>query len=127
MVAISPLPGAPEAVEGIVNVRGEIVPVYDVRKRFGLPARAIDPAEHLVVLTSRDRPAAIRVDVAESLEKLDAASFTPTSSLPASAKTRHVAGVAATPDGVIVIHDFDAFLSPVESTQLADALTSARG
>jgi purine-binding chemotaxis protein CheW len=67
MVAISPLPGAPEAVEGIVNVRGEIVPVYDVRKRFGLPARAIDPAEHLVVLTCRDRAAAIRVGVAESL------------------------------------------------------------
>ncbi len=40
MVAITPLPGAPEAIQGIINLRGKTTPVIDLRRRFGLPARA---------------------------------------------------------------------------------------
>lgn len=127
MVAISALPGAPDAVEGVVNVRGEIVPVYDLRGRFGLPARAVDPAEHMVLLTSAGRAAAIRVDAAESLETIEDSAFTPVSALPDSTHTRHVAGVAATADGLLVIRDLDAFLSSSESAALENALSSARG
>jgi purine-binding chemotaxis protein CheW len=127
MVAINALPGAPDAVEGVVNVRGEIVPVYDLRSRFGLPARPVDPSEHLVLLVSSGRSAAIRVDAAESLETIEDGAFTPLTALPESAQTRHVAGVAATADGVLVIRDLDAFLSPSEASALENALSSARG
>lgn len=39
MVAVSPLPAGPAIALGVINVHGTIVPVVDVRRRFGLPAR----------------------------------------------------------------------------------------
>lgn len=65
MVAISPLPGAPPVVEGVVNVRGKVVPVFDLRGRFGLPPPPADPGQHLIILSGSPRTAAVRVDAAE--------------------------------------------------------------
>ena len=129
MVAIAPLPRAPEIVEGVVNVRGEIVPVYDLRARFALPARAPDPAQHLIVLTAGARSIAVRVDVAESLESVPDAEMVPSSVLATAAggarTARHLAGVAPTADGALVIYDLDDFLSTEESAALEGALVTS--
>ncbi len=129
MVEISPLPGAPAVIEGIVNVRGTIVPVFDLRARLGLPARAIDPAQHLVILASGARSSAVRVDAADDFVSI------PDSGIAASladsgvkgAGSRHIAGVAATPDGTTVIYDLAAFLSQSETDTLDAALATANG
>ena len=129
MVEISPLPGAPAIIEGIVNVRGTIVPVLDLRARLGLPPRAIDLAQHLIILASGARSSAVRVDVAEDFVSIPDAEIT--ASLGDSgikgAASRHVAGIAATPDGTTVIYDLSAFLSQVEIKTLDDALATTSG
>ncbi|MGH2949493.1 MAG: chemotaxis protein CheW [Solirubrobacteraceae bacterium] len=61
MVAVTPLPGAPDGVLGAVDVAGEIVPVLDVRRRFGLPEREYGPDDALV-LARTSRPVALPVD-----------------------------------------------------------------
>jgi purine-binding chemotaxis protein CheW len=127
MVEISPLPGAPAVIEGIVNVRGSIVPVFDLRARLGVPARPIDPAQHLVILASGPRSSAVRVDVAEdfvSIPDADIAVSLADSGV-GQASSRHVAGIAATPDGTTIIYDLAAFLSQSESETLDDALARA--
>ena len=128
MVEISPLPGAPAIIEGVVNVRGTIVPVLDLRARLGLPARAIDPAQHLVILSTGARSSAVRVDVAEDFVTI------PDSDVAVSladsgfdgAGSRHVAGIAATPDGTTIIYDLVAFLSQSEIESLDNSLAATR-
>ena len=51
--AIVPLPKAPTIVEGVVNIRGVVVPVMDIRARFRLPARPPHPADHLLVARAK--------------------------------------------------------------------------
>jgi purine-binding chemotaxis protein CheW len=129
MVDVAPLPGAPAVIEGIVNVRGTIVPVFDLRARLGLPPRAIDPGQHLVILASGARTSAVRVDVTEdfvSVADADIAASLEDSGI-GGARTRHVAGIAATPDGTTIIYDLAAFLSQSETEKLDDALATARG
>lgn len=129
MVEISPLPGAPPVIEGIVNVRGSIVPVFDLRARLGVPARLIDPTQHLVILASGPRSSAVRVDIAEdfvSIPDADIAVSLADSGV-GRASSRHVAGIAATPDGTTIIYDLAAFLSQSESETLDDALSKASG
>jgi purine-binding chemotaxis protein CheW len=129
MVEIAPLPGAPAVIEGIVNVRGTIVPVFDLRSRLGLPTRAIDAAQHLVILASGARSSAVRVDVAEdfvTIPDTDIAVSLADSGV-SEAGSRHVAGIAATPDGTTIIYDLAAFLSQSESLALDNALATARG
>ncbi|MGI8401940.1 MAG: chemotaxis protein CheW [Gemmatimonadaceae bacterium] len=129
MVEVSPLPGAPAVIEGIVNVRGAVVPVFDLRARLGVAARGIDPSQHLVILASGARSSAVRVDVAEdfvSIPDADIAVSLADSGL-SQASSRHIAGVAATADGTTIIYDLAAFLSQSETETLDNALATARG
>jgi purine-binding chemotaxis protein CheW len=72
-VAVTPLPGAPPAVEGVINVRGRVVPVLGARARFGLPAREPGPDDHLIVTDLGGRVVALRVDRALGLARVSPA------------------------------------------------------
>ncbi len=129
MVEISPLPGAPAVIEGVVNVRGTVVPVFDLRARLGLPPRAIDPTQHLVILSTGARSSAVRVDVAEDLVSIPDSdiAFSLADSGIHDAGSRHVAGIAGTPDGTTIIYDLAAFLSQSETESLDHSLKTASG
>jgi len=127
MVAVTPLPGAPAVVEGVVDVHGTIVPVFDLRARAGLPSRAVDPSQHLVLLRGIDRTVAVRVDDASDFVEVPDANITEMAGLAGSgvgAGLQHIRGVASTLDGTVVIHDLRDFLSLSESAALETALTS---
>lgn len=122
MVAVAPLPPAPDVVEGVIDRRGTIVPVLDVRSRFGLPTRAPRPDQQLIVGRAGDRMVAMRVDATlgvrvMSADEVDTAAI----DLPG---VRHVAGVTRDDDGIVVVHDLPAFLSWEEADQLDEALSA---
>lgn len=122
-VAISPLPAAGSVVEGAINVRGQVIPVLDLRARFGLASVALAVEQHLVIVTAQSRDVAFRVDEAEDLVEVADADIASAGALTPTA--RHVAGVAALPDGAVVIADLATFLSRWESEALDAALAAA--
>jgi purine-binding chemotaxis protein CheW len=119
-VLVTPLPGAPPVVEGVIDVRGEIVPVYDLRARFGLPARPLDPGERMVIAWTGDRLAAVRCDRTGDLEQVPPGAIEAAAALPGDG--RHVAGLARLDDGLAVVHDLAAFLEDAERLTLDEAL-----
>jgi chemotaxis signal transduction protein len=67
---IAPVPDAPASVAGLIQVRGEIRPVYDLRERLQMPAPAPQPAEQgetVIVLSAAGTDFGIRVDAAEEI------------------------------------------------------------
>src|ERR1700720_4210722 len=66
-VTLTPLPRTPAIVEGVINLRGTVVPVLDIRARFRLPARAVEHTDHLIVAWAGQRLVALRVDRALEL------------------------------------------------------------
>ncbi len=67
VVTIVRLREAPEWVEGVVNLRGQVVPVVDLRGRLSLPRKGVELSDHLVVARVRGRVVALRVDRALDL------------------------------------------------------------
>lgn len=122
-VAITPLPGAPEVIEGAVNIRGQLVPVIDVRRRFGFPARPLQDDEFLVLLHAGEQIRAIRVDDVDDFVDADAEDVAPSGTL--SPALQDLAGVAARVDGVLVIYDPTAFLSQAELDTLDRSLAAS--
>lgn len=120
-VAIAPLPRAPAIVEGIINLRGALVPVLDIRARFRLPAKPLAVTDHLIVATAGTRLVALRVDGTVDLLGINPALIEGPAALAANADL--IAGVAKLPDGLVLIHDLRAFLSAAE----ADALDELAG
>ena len=119
-VAITPLPNAPAVVEGVVNVRGRVLPVLDVRARFRLPVKPLDPSDHFIVAEAAGRGVILRVDRASHLALVDESSVQAPATLGPSAT--YVAGVAKLADGLLLIHDLATFLSAAESASLDEAL-----
>ena len=124
-VAIVPLPRAPRVVEGVINLRGRVVPVLDLRARFGLPRKELETSDHFIVAAVGARLVAIRADRALDLlsVQLDRAQLEDLQ----AAGAEYLAGVARLPDGLALIHDLAAFLSAGESVALDDALGATAG
>jgi purine-binding chemotaxis protein CheW len=59
---VTPVPQAPEPIEGVVNLRGEIIPVIDVRRKFGVPVQPSTPRSRLLVVNITGRLLALAVD-----------------------------------------------------------------
>ena len=115
-VSIARLPDAPQVVEGVVNVRGTIVPVLDIRARFNLAPKAVEPSDHLVIALAKRRLVAIRVDRVTDLMVLERSEVEDlTVAVPGS---NFVAGVAKLSDGLLLIHDLATFLSVTEAEAL---------
>lgn len=117
------LPKAPPIVEGVLNVHGELVPLLDVRRRFGLPPRSIEPDDHIIVATAGTRVVAFTVERALDLARIPVAEIHAAAEVAAGAE--HVAGIARLPDGLLVIYDLHAFLSADEALALDRSLAGA--
>lgn len=119
-VEVTPLPKAPAIVLGVVNVRGQIIPVLNIRRRFRLPEREIDLSDQFILARAAKRTVALVVDtvvdvVARPTETVTA----PEAILP---DLEYVHGVMKLDDGLIMIHDLDTFLSLDEEKALDEAL-----
>ncbi|WP_309892346.1 chemotaxis protein CheW [Archangium sp.] len=119
-VRLTPLPRAPAVVEGLLDLRGELLPVLDMRRRFRLPARRLSPSDHLIVAQAGARRFALRVDRAEGLLALEPGQLDPSPrELPG---VGYVAGALKLPDGLVLLHDLRTFLSQAEALELEEAL-----
>lgn len=122
-VAVTSLPEAPEVIEGVVNWRGFVVPVLDIRSRFRLPPRPLHPGQHFIVARAGARTVALRVDRASGLVEVPESSVR--SVREAAPGARHTEGIARLPDGLVVIHDLERFLS-LDEGERVDAVLAAR-
>jgi purine-binding chemotaxis protein CheW len=116
-VALRRIPGQPEFVAGVIDLRGAVVPVLDVRIRFGRPSKELILAHRFIVIKTRAHTVALWVDAIRDLVSLRAEDLARREGFVLG--TRSFAGVARTPAGLIMIHDPDDFLSESESEALA--------
>ena len=115
-----PLPKAPSIVEGVVNIRGVVVPVIDIRERFRLPARAPHPADHLLVAWAGPRLVALRVDRVLGFLRIDPHDMEDAEAI--TPRAEYLAGVARQADGLVMLHDLATFLADAEAGDLDQAL-----
>jgi purine-binding chemotaxis protein CheW len=126
-VAVTPLPGAPTVIEGIIDVRGTITPVFNLRRRFGFRNRPVEPADHFVLVRTAARSAALHVDRPDDLVDVDETSVSDPQrqpDVPHIASVASIAGVATLSDGLVLIHDVETFLSAAEADGLDSALNA---
>lgn len=118
---VTALPLAPPGVLGVIDVAGQVLPVFNLRHKFRLPERNIDPADQLLIARTAHRTVVLVIDAAHGvLERpatamIGAAQIAPT---PA-----HIRGVIPLDDGLVLIHDLEVFLSPDESRALDEAMS----
>ncbi|QDQ26575.1 purine-binding chemotaxis protein CheW [Chitinimonas arctica] len=118
-VAITPLPAAPEGVCGVIQLHGKVVPIFDIRQRFGLPGRTLRLSDQIVIART-DRPVGLCVDEIEAVAAYPVERIVAADSVLEG--LAHVQGVVSLDDGLLLVHDLAGFLSLEEARQLGSAL-----
>lgn len=110
------LPGAPDYVLGVINMRGSIVPVIDLRRRFGLaPRETTKLTVVIVVLLKRDdgdTPMGLVVDAVSDVYSIESASIQPPPEVGCSLDLDFVKGLATVDEKMIILLDVNQIVKP---------------
>ena len=111
---IAPVPGAPEYVLGIINLRGNVVTVIDTRKRFGLAPRELDDAARIVIVESNDQVVGIMVDSVAEVVDLRVSEVEAAPNVGTEDSSRFIQGVASQEGELLIIVDLNKLLTDEE-------------
>ena len=103
------LPHAPSSVKGVADYRGEVVPVIDLRRRFGLPPAEASRRVKWVVVDLGGRFAALIVDEMLGVFGTAGIELRPAPPLGGGEETRGIQGVTTHPDGLVFVLDLQSF------------------
>lgn len=120
MPEITKVPRSPDFVEGVVNLRGKIIPVVDLRKRFRLPVGEATKSTRIIIVTIGGKTVGMIVDAVSEVLRLDAASVEPTPEMVASAiDSAFLKGIAKLDGRLLILLDLDLILDQEEAQALA--------
>ena len=108
---ILPVPGAPDYVLGITNIRGSVVTVVDGRKRINLQPIDYTDATRMIVLESEDDIVAIVVDNVADVIDLPESSIDSNPKLKTKQGSKYIDGVVSHSDGLIIILNAERFIT----------------
>jgi len=104
---ITHVPQMPDFTLGVINLRGSIVPVFDLRKKFGLGEKVFDDRTKLLVAEIGDAPVSFIVDEILDNIKVPASLVDPSPSVKMCIKRECIRGVARLEDRMVIILDLD--------------------
>ena len=120
MQDITKVPGAPSVVEGIINLRGNVIPVVDLRKRFGLNIADRDRDNRIVVVDIGGQDIGVVVDAVTEVLRISTDSVEPPSSVITTADSVYLLGIVKLEGRLVILLDLEKVLSETEKASLTD-------
>ncbi|VAW51223.1 hypothetical protein MNBD_GAMMA06-2181 [hydrothermal vent metagenome] len=117
--SISPVPGAPDYIIGITNIRGNVVSVIDGRKRINLMPVEYTDLSRMIVMESEDDIVAVVVDRVANIIDLPESSIDSNPKLSKSDASKYISGVITHTDELIIILDSDKFITDEQCEMVA--------
>jgi purine-binding chemotaxis protein CheW len=116
--SITRVPRAPSFVEGVINLRGKVIPVVDLRRRFGLPIAEHSRATRTVVVEIGDQVVGIIVDSVSEVLRVSTSTVEPPSPVVAGIDSEYLHGIAKLPERLVILLDLDRVLAREERRAL---------
>lgn len=126
MQAVTYVPDTPDFVEGVINLRGNVNPVIDLRKRFGLAVGDETDESRIVVVDIGSESIGMTVDAVTEVLRIPADAVEPTSALITTKDSYYIEGIAKLGDRLLILLDLERVLSADERDALSDVHEGAR-
>ena len=107
MKPITRIPQVPEFIEGLINLRGSVIPIVNLRRRFGLPAREVDDETRTIVVNVHDKTVGCIVDEVTQVMRVGSDQVQPVPVSTAAVAKRFISGLARLEDRLVIILDTD--------------------
>lgn len=116
--SISRVPRTLPFIKGVINLRGTVTPVMDLRGRFGFPDTEYGEDSRIVVVEVDQTTIGLIVDAVMDVTTLDASAIQPPPALVGGVQAVYLNGVAQTADGLLILLNLERVLSEAEASQL---------
>lgn len=117
-VDITRVPHAPDFVEGVINLRGRILPVIDLRTRFGFPERDRDDDMRIIVVEIGAQTVGFMTDAVQEVLRVDVTAIEPAPELAVGIDAGYLRGVAKLDERLLILLDLENLLSGDEEEAL---------
>jgi purine-binding chemotaxis protein CheW len=120
MIRITPLPRSLDFVEGVINLRGEVIPVIDLRKRFNLPAVDRTEESRIIIVEVEERMVGLTVDSVSEVIRLSNKQIQEAPNQVAGEQTNLIMGVGKIDERMLIILNLERILTSEEQIALSE-------
>lgn len=120
MTEIAPVPGAPDYVLGIINLRGNVVTVIDTRKRFGLSEQETGDATRIVIIEVGGQVVGLLVDAVAEVVYLRSSQIEMAPDVGNDESAKYIQGVVTRDEGLLILVDVNKLLSREEWQEMQE-------
>jgi len=120
MGQITRLPGVPEFIRGLINLRGHVIPVVDLRWRLGLGATESTEDTRIIVVSMAGKTVGLIVDSVSEVLRIDDEQVEPAPKSVAGIGQEYLLGLAKLDERIVILLDIEKVLSDEDHRRLAD-------
>lgn len=125
MQEITPLPDFPEYAKGVINLRGNIIPVIDMRIRLKKPETEYNESTCIIVTNIKDTYIGFIVDTVDEVVDIDDDNISPTPKVSKTVTNRYLTGIGQVGNKVVLLLDLSKILSENEFMEVAQTAAEA--
>jgi purine-binding chemotaxis protein CheW len=118
MKDITRVPNAPYYVEGVINLRGKVIPVVSLRKFFGLPNEEDRTKQKIMIMDIQGTTIGLIVDTVSEVLRISSSIVEPPPPMTYSVTTEFISGIAKLEDRLIILIDMDKLIGKEESQRM---------
>jgi purine-binding chemotaxis protein CheW len=118
MVEITKVPNSPDYVEGIINLRGKVIPIIDLRRKLGMTEKAFDKSTRFIVVEINKVVVGFIVDSVNEVLRVPKSITEPPPPLVAGIESEYITAVGKLEDRLIILLDIEKILTDKEKVEL---------
>jgi purine-binding chemotaxis protein CheW len=119
------VPNAPKYIEGIINLRGEVLPIYSLRKKFNLELKEVNDDTKIIVVNTNDMMIGFVVDSVTEILQIEEDTIEPAPKIVTGVNRKYIKSVAKQEGRMIILIDIDLIVSDEEKAELEEVVVEA--
>lgn len=114
LLSITRVPKTPSYVKGVINLRGVVTPIVDLRERFGLQLKEMDDSTRIIIVSMEEFEVGLIVDAANDVLDIPVVSIEPQPEVVGTVESEFISGVAKVNKRLLVMLNLDKVLEPIK-------------
>ncbi|MDK2919871.1 MAG: purine-binding chemotaxis protein CheW [Candidatus Petromonas sp.] len=114
------VPNSPYFVDGIINLRGEIIPIINLKKRFNIESEGINSDTRIIVINLNEKNVGFVVDEASQVLRINDEDIDPAPEIIAGVDRQYINGVGKIDDKIVILLDLEKILSDKEKEKIEE-------
>lgn len=120
LTEITTVPRAPEFIEGVINLRGSVIPVINLRTKVRMPRKEYDKSTRIIIMELKGFVAGFIVDAVREVLRIPENLLVPPPDLVAGSRAEYITAVAKLDDKLVILMDPEKLLSKEENAQISE-------